>query len=619
MNEQLKAALQQVQKPGRYTGGEPGSVVKDPAKMDIRFAFCFPDTYEVAMSHLGMKVLYEIINNEPNYWCERVFMPWTDMYEQMRARGIPAYSLESKTPLHDFDIVGFTLQYELSYTNILAMLELGNIPLYGKDRAEDDPIVIAGGPCVCNSEPLADFFDIMELGEGEMQILEVCRVVEEGRKAGLSRAQILKNAAKIGGVYVPSLYTPVYKEDGRIERIDVDEAAPSVVTKAIVKDFSSQPLPVNFIVPMIGAVHDRAQIEVLRGCVRGCRFCQAGFIYRPMRERSAEVLNDAAKQLCANTGYEELSLTSLSTSDHSQLETLLDDLLCWTPERHINLSLPSLRIDNFSDSLLEKTTRVRKSGLTFAPEAGTQRLRDVINKNITEEEITRTCKLAFDHGYTSVKLYFMMGLPTETMEDIKGIADTAQRIVDLYYANPNKPKGKSVQVSISVACFVPKPHTPFQFAPQDTEETLREKQRYLLECVKGHRKISVSYHDSKVSRLEAVLAKGDRRVAKVIEEAYRRGCILDSWDECFDFETWKQCFADCGLDMDFYANRFIEPDETTPWACMDYGVSHAYLVKEYQKAMQAQTTMPCNRNCAGCGANKLMGGPCFAYDKSVVQ
>ena len=486
MNEQLKAALQQVQKPGRYTGGEPGSVVKDPAEVDIRFAFCFPDTYEVAMSHLGMKVLYEIINNEPNYWCERVFMPWTDMYEQMKKRGIAAFSLESKTPLHDFDIVGFTLQYELSYTSILAMLDLGGIPLYSKDRKQEDPIVIAGGPCVCNSEPVADFFDIMQLGEGEMQILEVCRVVEQGRKAGLSREQILKNAAQIQGVYVPSLYTPVYMEDGRIERIDADPAAPAVVTKAIIKDFSSQPLPVNFIVPMIGAVHDRAQIEVLRGCVRGCRFCQAGFIYRPMRERSAEVLNDAARQLCANTGYEELSLTSLSTSDHSQLEQRLDDLLCWTPERHINLSLPSLRIDNFSDSLLEKTTRVRKSGLTFAPEAGTQRLRDVINKNITEDEIIRTCKLAFDHGYTSVKLYFMMGLPTETMEDIKGIADTAQRIVDLYYANPNKPKGKSVQVSISVACFVPKPHTPFQFVAQDTEETLREKQRYLLECVKDH-------------------------------------------------------------------------------------------------------------------------------------
>lgn len=619
MDEQLKAALQQVQKPGRYTGGEPGSVVKDPEAVDLRFAFCFPDTYEVAMSHLGMKVLYEIINNEKNYWCERAFMPWTDMLQQMRERQIPLYSLESKTPLKKFDIVGFTLQYELSYTNVLAMLDLAGIPLYGNQRSEADPIIIAGGPCVCNSEPMADFFDIMQLGEGEQQILEVCHVVEEGRQNGKSRKEILEKAALIQGVYVPSLYHPVYKEDGRIEKIVVDKPAPALVKKAIIKDFSSQPLPTNFIVPMIGAVHDRAQIEVLRGCVRGCRFCQAGFIYRPMRERSAEVLNTAARELCANTGYEELSLTSLSTSDHSQLETLLDDLLCWTPEKHINLSLPSLRIDNFSEQLVEKTTRIRKSGLTFAPEAGTQRLRDVINKNITDEEIDRTCSLAFEHGYTSVKLYFMMGLPTETMEDIKGIADTAQRVVDLYYANPDKPKGKSVQVSISVACFVPKPHTPFQFVPQDTEESLREKQRYLLECVRGHRKISVSYHDSQVSRLEAVFAKGDRKLARVIELAYRRGCVLDGWDECFRFDMWQQCFEECGLDMSFYANRFIETDEVTPWACMDYGVSHDYLVKEYEKACQGLTTKPCNRACAGCGANQLMGGPCFAYNKSVVQ
>ena len=619
MNEQLIAALQRVQKPGRYTGGEPGCVVKDADRMDLRFAFCFPDTYEVGMSHLGLKVLYEIINNEPNYWCERAFMPWTDMLREMRERHIPLYTLESNTPLKQFDIVGFTLQYELSYTNVLAMLDLVEIPFYTKDRAETDPIIIAGGPCVCNSEPVADFFDIMQLGEGEMQILEVCRVVEQGRKAGLPRAEILKNAAAIRGVYVPSLYHPVYREDGRIERIDVEQPAPKTVTKAIIKDFSSQPLPVNFVVPMVGAVHDRAQIEVLRGCVRGCRFCQAGYIYRPMRERSAEVLDDAARQLCTNTGYEELSLTSLSTSDHSQLEAMLDKLLCWTPEKHVSLSLPSLRIDNFSESLLEKTTKIRKSGLTFAPEAGTQRLRDVINKNVTEEEIERTCSLAFEHGYTAVKLYFMMGLPTETMADIKGIADTAQRIVDLYYANPNKPKGKSVQVSISVACFVPKPHTPFQFVPQDTEEMLREKQKYLLECVRGHRKISVSYHDSKTSRLEAVFAKGDRRLAKVIELAYRRGCVLDGWDECFDFDVWQQCFDECGLNMSFYANRAIAPDEVVPWDCMDYGVTRAHLLREYQKALHGVTTPPCNRQCAGCGANQLMGGPCFAYHTSEIQ
>jgi len=618
MNDQLKTALQLVQKPGRYTGGESGSVVKDLKDVSLRFAFCFPDTYEVGMSHLGLKVLYEIINDVPRYWCERAFMPWTDMLDQMRQRQIPMYTLESKTPLAQFDIVGFTLQYELSYTNVLAMLDLTGIPLYGRDRSQTDPIVIAGGPCVCNGEPVADFFDIMQLGEGELQIIQICEAVEQGRKAGLSRSEILKNAAQIPGVYVPSLYTPVYDGDGSIQCIENQAPAPAKLTKAIIKDFSSQPLPTKFIVPMVGAVFDRAQIEVLRGCVRGCRFCQAGFIYRPMRERSAQVLNTAAKQLCDNTGYEELSLTSLSTSDHSQLETLLDQLLCWTPERHINLSLPSLRIDNFSESLLEKTTRIRKSGLTFAPEAGTQRLRDVINKNITEEEIERTCSMAFAHGYTSVKLYFMMGLPTETMEDIKGIADTAQRIVDLYYANPDKPKGKSVQVSISVATFVPKPHTPFQYVPQDTPETIQAKQKYLLECVRPHRKISVSYHDCNVSRLEAVMAKGDRRVAAVIEKAYRSGCVLDGWEECFRFDMWEKCFAECGLDMSFYANRPLTDRDITPWNHMDYGVTKQHLWNEYQKALQGQTTPPCNRQCAGCGANQLIGGPCFAYHKSMV-
>lgn len=613
LDEKLKEALSAVQKPGRYTGGEAGCVYKEKDQLALRFAFCFPDTYEVGMSFLGMKILYEILNKHEDIWCERVFMPWVDMKEQMEKLHIPLYALESKDPLNQFDIVGFTLQYELSYTNILAMLDLAHIPFYAKDRGEEDPFVVAGGPCVCNAEPLAEFFDLMMLGEGEVQLPDVCTTIIQGRKEGLCKRDILKRLCHIEGVYVPAFYDVSYLPDGRVEKITAHDGAPQVIRKAIIADMNTQPPPENFVVPMVGAVHDRAQIEVLRGCVRGCRFCQAGFIYRPMRERDAGMLSEAGRGLCENTGYDEISLTSLSTSDHSQLETLLDDMLAWTPEEHVSMSLPSLRIDNFSESLVRKTTKVRKSGLTFAPEAGTQRLRDVINKNVTDEEITRTCTLAFDAGYTSVKLYFMLGLPTETMEDIEGIANTAQRIVDLYYQNENHPKGKGVQVSISVACFVPKPMTPFQFVGQDTEDVLREKQQHLLHSVKS-RKISVSYHDSHTSFLEAVFAKGDRRLARALVEAYRRGCFFDSWEEYFKFDTWLDVFRDLGIDTAFYANRSIGLDEITPWSHLDYGVRHEYLVCEYKKALSAQTTPPCNRACSGCGANTLLGGSCFVYD-----
>ena len=613
----LKQVLMQVQKPARYTGGEYNEVVKDPAGIDVRFAFCFPDTYEIGMSFLGEKILYELLNRHENWWCERVFMPWTDMKQKMEELSIPLYALESKDPLTKFDIIGFTLEYELCYTNILAMLDMAGIPLRAADRGDEWPLIIAGGPCVCNAEPMADFFDVMQLGEGEQMLQDICAEVEKAKKQGLTKQQLLENLAGIPGVYIPSFYDVTYNPDNTIAAVTPNNPhAPARVTKAIVKDLDTFVPPEHFIVPMIGAVQDRACVEVLRGCVRGCRFCQAGQIYRPFRERSPQLISDAARALCQNTGYDELSLTSLSTSDHSRLEEVLDRLNAWAEADHVSLSLPSLRVDNFSQSLVEKTTKVRKSGLTFAAEAGTQRLRDVINKNVTWEQIERTCTIAFREGYTSVKLYFMMGLPTETMEDIKGIADTAQKVVDLYYSLDHA-KGRGVQVTCSVACFVPKPETPFQFCAQDRRETLREKQKYLLSCVHS-RKIKVNYHDSATSVLEGVFAKGDRRLGKVIETAYRNGAFFDTWEEYFDYDRWLAAFAACGVDPDYYNYRPIALDQITPWDHLDVGVSKAFLIREYQKALRAETTQPCNRQCNGCGANKLLGGPCFDYSKNLV-
>jgi len=602
--------LLSVQKPGRYSGGEMGSIIKDKEKVDVRFAFCFPDTYEIGMSHLGMKILYSQFNSREDIWCERVFAPWIDFEEVMRENNIPLFALESRDPINQFDIIGFTMQYEMSYTNVLNMLDLGGIPIRSKDREALSPLVVAGGPCVCNPEPIADFVDLFFLGEGEEVDLELIDLYKEFKTKGGSKKEFLKAAAKIEGVYVPSLYDVTYNTDGTISGITPREEAPKTVKKRIIKNLDEAFYPSNFVTPYIEIVHDRAVQEIFRGCIRGCRFCQAGYIYRPVREKSPEVINSQARALCESTGYEEMSLSSLSTSDYTRIEPMLSEMLDWTVQNKISLALPSLRIDNFSTELIEKTNAIRKSGLTFAPEAGTQRLRDVINKNVTEEEIIRTCKMAFSGGYTSVKLYFMLGLPTETDEDLLGITRLGQRIVDEYYKMENRPKGKSVNVSISVSSFVPKPFTPFQFEPQDSLDTIRRKQEFLRDNVTT-KKINLTWHDSSTSFLEGVLARGDRRLCDVIEAAWKKGCKFDSWSECFFLNKWMEAFEEADLKPQFYANRKREYDEIMPWEHLDYAVTKDFLIKEAKAAHNENTTQNCREKCANCGANCYGEGVCF--------
>ena len=611
VKKEVEKLLQYVQKPARYVGGELNSVVKDANNVDIRYAFCFPDTYEIGMSHLGLKILYSVVNQRDDAWCERVFAPDNDMEEQMRKNNVPLFALESGDYIKDFDMIGFTLQYELSYTNMLNMLDLAGVELYSKDRNDLTPIVCVGGPCTCNPEPIVDFCDIVFIGEGEESTNEVIDLLKECKLNGESKQQFLEKAKNITGVYVPSLYVDSYNDDGTLKELKPLGDAPMPVKKSIISDMNTVHYPKEFIVPFINVVHDRAVAEIFRGCIRGCRFCQAGFIYRPIREKSVETINQQCKDLIKNTGYDEISLCSLSTSDHSQVNELLSTLIDWTVKEKINLSLPSLRVDNFSDELVEKLNKVRKSGLTFAPEAGTQRLRDVINKNVTEEEVIRTCTKAFDNGWTSVKLYFMMGLPTETMEDIEGIADLGMQVVHAFYKNPNRQKGTGLQVSISCSSFIPKPFTPFQWEPEDSMESLKAKQAHLLVSIPS-KKIKVSYHETPTSLLEGVLARGDRRLSAVIYSAFKKGCKFDSWDDQFKFDLWMQAFEENSIDPYFYTKRKREFTEVLPWDHLDFGVSRKFLEKENIKAHENKTTPHCRIQCAGCGANKLNGGHCDA-------
>ena len=607
-NEKLSSVLRSVQKPGRYIGGEYNSIIKDKNSVKCRFAFCFPDTYEIGMSNLGVRILYDVINKSPDIWCERVYAPWTDMKEKMEEYSIPLTAVESGDALREFDMVAFSLQYELCYTTALAMIKMADIPLWAKDRGEDIPIVIGGGPCVYNSEPIAPFFDLINIGEGEEVLIEICNLYNRMKDSGeYTRASFLREASHIEGVYIPSLYDVSYNADGTIAAYTpLYPDTPKKIKKRIIADLDKAPYPEKLVMPYIETVHDRIVLEIYRGCIRGCRFCQAGMVYRPIREKSPEVLCKSAKCLYDNTGYEEISLISLSISDYSKLPELTDKLLEWTDEKRVSLSLPSLRIDSFSEELMKKVSSVRTGGITFAPEAGTQRLRDVINKNVTEEDLMRSVGIAFRGGKSNVKLYFMNGLPTETLEDIEGISHLATKVVGEYFKMPKPERPRGIGVTVSVSCFIPKPFTPFQWEKQDTLDSLSEKQAHLKECITD-RRIKYSYHDARASRIEGVLARGDRRLAPALALLAEEGAFLEAWDEFFDYDRFVSAFDRCGVDADFYTTRGFGLDEVLPWDIIDIGVTKQFLRRERDKAYEGKTTPSCAENCSGCGANKLGG------------
>ena len=604
MTELLQRILPTVQKPARYTGGEYNETMKNPEDVRVNIAFCFPDTYEIGMSNVGMRILYGVMNEMDGVWCQRVFAPWGDMEEAMRRHELPLWALESRRPVKDFDMIAFTIGYEMCYTNILNMLSLSGVPLRSSERKGMHNMVFAGGVCAFNPEPLAPYVDFFSLGEGEDITVEIVELYDRAKTEDWSKEQFLLEVSKIPGVYVPSFYEHQYNEDGTLAAIVPTNGAPSKITKRIIEDLDTAYWPTKTIVPSTEIVHDRANLEVFRGCIRGCRFCQAGFSCRPVRKKSPEVLYRQAVEAMENSGHNEITLSSLSTSDYRGLKALTDELIPYCHSNNINLSVPSLRADNFSRELMEKLQTVRKSGLTFAPEAGTQRLRDVINKNLTEEEILTTCANAFAGGWNNVKLYFMLGLPTETDEDVLGIADLVYKIIQTWKAEATNKK-RGLRVHVATAFFVPKPHTPFQWEQQITPE------EYLRRCklLKSHfysKSIEYDYHEPDLSRLEAVMARGDRRLAPVIEEAARNGARLDGWDEYFRYDIWLDAFKKCGVDMAYYTTRGFGEDEVLPWDTIDVGVNKKFLLRERKQAYAEKITPDCRENCAGCGANCLL-------------